>query len=133
MIYLDTSAFLKLVIAEEPRALELRTMLDDADKPLVSSVLLQVETRRVLQRAGPRRLPRADLLLDTVEQAEISSAVIESASRLPGPLLRSLDAIHLATALLLRSELDVLVSYDDRLLEAAAENSLAIASPGLDR
>ncbi|MDN5917479.1 MAG: type II toxin-antitoxin system VapC family toxin [Pseudonocardia sp.] len=133
MIYIDTSAFVKLVVDEEPWTPELRTMLDDADAPLVSSVLLQVETRRALQRVSPQRLPRADLLLDTVEQAEISSAIIGSASRLPGPALRSLDAIHLATALLLRSELDVLISYDDRLLEAAVEHSLSVVSPGLDR
>lgn len=133
MIYLDTSAFLKLVVDDEPWTSELRTMLDDADAPLASRVLLQVETRRALQRVNPRQLPRADLLLDTVEQAEISSAVIESASRLPGPALRSLDAIHLATALLFRSELDVLVSYDDRLLDAAAEHSLTVAAPGRGR
>lgn len=133
MIYLDTSAFLKLVVAEEPWSHELRTVLDDAGTPLVSSVLLQVETRRALQRVSPQRIPHADLLLDTVEQAEISSAVVESAGRLPGPTLRSFDAIHLATALLLRSELALLVSYDDRLLEAAAERGLATASPGRGR
>jgi predicted nucleic acid-binding protein len=68
-------------------------------------------------------------MLDSVTQLEISDAIIETASRLPDPMLRSLDAIHLATALLIRDDLDVLVSYDDRLLAAASAHGLPTAKP----
>jgi predicted nucleic acid-binding protein len=55
--------------------------------------------------------------------------VVEAASRLPDPMLRTLDAIHLATALMIREDLDVLLTYDDRMLTAAATHGLPTASP----
>lgn len=55
--------------------------------------------------------------------------ILESASRLPDPLLRSLDAIHLATALTVRPEVDTLLSYDERLLAAASAHGLPTAAP----
>ena len=68
-------------------------------------------------------------MLDRVTQVDISSAVIEAASRLPDPMLCSLDAIHLATALLISEDIDTLVSYGDRLLAAAAGHGVPTASP----
>jgi len=110
LIYLDTSAFLKTVF-EEPESGALQAYLDGhPDAPLVSSSLLVVEARRVEQRA-------------------ISAAVIESAGRLPDPHLRSPDAIHLATALLIRNDVDVVLTYDTRLREAADSHGLATAAP----
>jgi uncharacterized protein len=88
-----------------------------------------VEARRATMRSNPARLPRIDILLTTVTQIEISAAIIESAGRLPGPMLRSLDAIHLATALLVREETSVLLSYDERLLDAAAAHGVPAAAP----
>lgn len=70
-----------------------------------------------------------DVLLTTIGRVEISDPVIESAGRLPDPLLRSLDAIHLATALLIRDDVDVLVSYDQRLLDAAQAHGIPTAAP----
>ena len=55
--------------------------------------------------------------------------VLESASRLPDPMLRTLDAIHVATALLIRDDLDVLVTYDQRMLAAAAAHGVPTAAP----
>jgi uncharacterized protein len=86
----------------------------------VSSALVTVEARR---------LPRTDLLLSDVTQVEMSAAVPESASRLPDPMLRSLDAIHLATALSIRNDLDVMLSYDQRLPAAAASHGIPTAAP----
>lgn len=60
---------------------------------------------------------------------EMSSAVVEAASRLPDPALRSLDAIHLATALLVREDVEALMTYDDRLAAAAAAHGLAVTAP----
>ena len=105
MIYLDTSAFVKL-IQGEPETPALQAFLTDhAGSPLVSSALLVVETRRAVLRQAPGQLARADLLLTRIDQVDITSAVLEAASRLPDPSLRSLDAIHLATALQLGQDL----------------------------
>jgi predicted nucleic acid-binding protein len=96
---------------------------------MVSSELLLVEARRGTARPAPARLPRLDLLLGRVELIQMSSAVLESASRLPDPMLRTLDAIHVATALSVRSDVTALLSYDQRLLDVAATHGLPIATP----
>jgi uncharacterized protein len=130
LIYVDTSALLKLVKADEDEGPALRAYLADATEPrLVSSTLLAVEARRGMLRARPDGLPKVDLLLADVAQIGISDAVTECAGRLPDPMLRSLDAIHLATVLLVRDDVDVLLSYDDRLVAAAKAHGIPTASP----
>lgn len=132
MIYVDTSALLKLVKGEETGGPALRAYLSSFGSPhLVSSTLLAVEARRGILRNCPEALPRVDLLLSDVELLEMSAAIVESASRLPDPMLRSLDAIHLATALLLREELTAVLTYDDRLASAATSHGLTVESPGV--
>lgn len=129
MIYLDTSAFLKTVL-DEAESLALQSYLDNhPEGGLVSSSLLAVEARRSVLRHRPARLPRTDIILGQIEQLAISDAVIESAGRLPDPMLRSLDAIHLATALLIRDDVEALLTYDTRLREAAEAHGLATAAP----
>jgi predicted nucleic acid-binding protein len=61
----------------------------------------------------------------------VTRAVLESASRLPDPAARSLDAIHLATALQLRQDLDAMVTYDERLASAAGRQQLPVVVPGV--
>lgn len=129
MIYVDTSALIKLIKDDEPEGAALEQYLDEADADLVSSVLVAVETRRAVLRQRPNGVPQADLLLSRVLTLDIEAAVIEKASRLPDPLLRSLDAIHLATALLIREDVEALLTYDDRLAEAARAHGLAVVSP----
>jgi hypothetical protein len=129
LIYLDTSAFLKTVF-DEPESQAVRTYLRTVGSPrFVSSTLLAVEARRGALRADPRRVPRVDLALLRVAQIEMDAPVLEMASRLPDPMLRSLDAIHLATALLIMSDVEALMSYDQRMLAAAAAHGLPTASP----
>jgi predicted nucleic acid-binding protein len=127
LIYIDTSALLKLIF-DEAGSVALETYLPDGAE-LISSKLLQVEARRGTLRRAAGRLPRLDVLLSEIETVAISDVVIESAGRLPDPMLRSLDAIHLATALLIREDVDVLLSYDDRLTAAAAAHGIKTASP----
>jgi uncharacterized protein len=127
LIYLDTSALLKLIFPE--KGSEAVVAAVDGDVEMVSSELLLVEARRGTARRAPARLPRLDVLLGRVELIQMSSALLESASRLPDPLLRSLDAIHVATALSIRTEVDVLLSYDERLIAAAAAHGLPTAAP----
>jgi predicted nucleic acid-binding protein len=128
LIYVDTSAALKLVWPERESAAVAALLNGRTD--LISSALLAAEARRGAIRNDARALPRVDLMLSQVKLVAVSDAVIESASRLPDPMLRSLDAIHLATAQLIRDDIDALLSYDDRLLAAAAALSIPTASPG---
>jgi uncharacterized protein len=132
LIYLDTSALLKLVKDDEAEGPALRAHLEGtAEAGLVSSTLLAVEARRGMLRIRPDGLPKVDLILSEVAQIGISDAVIESASGLPDPLLRSLDAIHLATALLIRDDIETVLTYDARLRVAAEAHGLPTAAPGL--
>jgi uncharacterized protein len=128
MIYLDSSAAVKLVHAEaESQAL--RDWLDArADAPWVSSVLLEIETYRALARHAPAALPRLSGVLDVIDLIGLD-ADIRSGAREVGPVtVRSLDAIHLATALQIPG-LAAFVAYDARLAEAAAAAGLPVAAP----
>ncbi|MFP5022603.1 type II toxin-antitoxin system VapC family toxin [Pseudonocardia phyllosphaerae] len=128
MIYVDTSAFLKTAWAENGSA-ELREYAGHRED-LVASRLLELEARRGALRVDPSAVPRIDLLLARYTLIGVSDAVVETASRLPSPYLRSLDAVHLATALLLGDELDALLTYDDRLADAARSHGITVVSPG---
>ena len=126
----EPESIIKLV-RDEPESAALRMHLERRGRPeFISSVLLTVEARRAALRTNPRRLPRVDAMLTAIAQVDVSAAVIDAASRLPVPSLRSLDAIHLATALLLRDELDVLLTYDENLAGAARAHDIPVAAPG---
>jgi predicted nucleic acid-binding protein len=84
---------------------------------------------RVVRRAVPDRVLQAREVLDAVTLVQVTSAVFESAGRLDPVELRSLDAIHLAAALDLGDDLDGLVTYDDRLADAAVSNGVAVVAP----
>ena len=120
----------KTKILDEAESVALLSYLDShPEGGLVSSSLLAVEARRGVLRHRPTRLPLVDVLLGQIAQLAISDAVIESAGRLPDPMLRTLDAIHLSTALLIRQDVEVLLTYDVRLREAAESHGLATAAP----
>jgi uncharacterized protein len=129
VIYLDTSALLKLVWVED-QSRALRAFLDaQGNEPSVSSRILTIETRRAVRRAAPDLMPRADLLLTQVGQVGLSHAVVESASRLPDLALRSLHAIHVATALVLGEEVSAFATYDKSLFTAAQALRLPVVAP----
>jgi predicted nucleic acid-binding protein len=129
VIYLDTSAFVKLIRGERETPALQAFLRDRPAGPLVSSALLVLETRRAILREAPDQLARADLLLTRIDQVEVTRSVLEAASRLPDPALRSLDAIHLATALQLEGDLEAVVTYDGRLAAAAARQKLPVVAP----
>ena len=132
MIYLDTSAFVKLVWRERETPALQGFLRERPGAMPVSSALLVVETRRAILPEDPGQLPRADLLLTRVGQVGVTRSVIEAASRLPDPALRPLDAVHLATALQLDPDLDALVTYDSRLAAAAGRQHLPVVTPARD-
>ncbi|MBV8932297.1 MAG: type II toxin-antitoxin system VapC family toxin [Kutzneria sp.] len=127
MIYLDSCAVIKLLVPE-PESAALGMWLSQAAEPLVSSELLQVEVHRTLIRLGAAEQLHAitDELLASITALPLAR-VLASASRLPNPSLRSLDALHLATALSIKSTR--FVTYDERLAAAATEAGLAVVGP----
>jgi len=128
LCYLDTSAFVKLLTAEaESEAL--RRFLR-AQPTQVSSTLLDVEAHRVAARLGTVAAARTAQLLAGIALTPITPEVRSLARTIPPLSLRSLDAIHLATAVALGPDLGVFVAYDRRLLDAAADAGLTVASPG---
>jgi predicted nucleic acid-binding protein len=131
VIYLDAAAVVKLVRVESESA-ELLAWLDErTEMPFVSSALVEVEVPRALRRADPSALPAVPATMARLYRLEIDDTVRATAAAFADPTLRSLDAIHLATALLVRSELEAFVTYDDRLLAAAEQTGLPTASPRL--
>ena len=129
MIYFDTSALTKLVV-KEPESDALVTWLDQRlDLPKGSSMLCRTELPRAVRMGGDIAYLRAQLILGDLLQIPLTPDLLDAAGSLPGPL-RSLDAIHLATALRLRDSLHWLVAYDQRLLDAAQQAGLPTASPG---
>ncbi|MFC1429591.1 type II toxin-antitoxin system VapC family toxin [Streptacidiphilus sp. N1-3] len=131
MIYLDSCALLKL-LSPEAETPALRSFLRSrAAEGHASSALAETEVGRVLVRrgAGQDLLESAEDLLSRILRIRITDPVLRAAGRLPVPHLRSLDAIHLASAEFLEQALTAFVSYDKRLLAAAAERGLPIESP----
>jgi predicted nucleic acid-binding protein len=128
MIYLDTSAALKLVVPEaETSALEF-WIAERAGLPRVSSRLLRIEMLRAVARSAPHRMNRAQVILAAVTQLSIDD-IAPTAEIIGDPALRSLDAIHLATAHALRSDLTAFVCYDKRLCDSAQASGLPVESP----
>lgn len=126
--YLDTSALVKLVVTE-PETAALRAWLSERDRLPTAADLVRTELLRVVRRAAPDRLLQARAVLDSITLTEVTTSLFEQAGRLDPTALRSLDAIHLAAALDLGDDLDALVTYDDRLAEAAQLNGIPVTAP----
>lgn len=128
MIYLDTSAAIKLVLPEaETPELEL-WIAEHAATARVSSRLLRIEMLRSVARHAPERMGRANVVLSSVVLVNMDD--IASTAEIIGDRgLRSLDAIHLATAHELRAELTAFVCYDKRLIDSARALGLPTESP----
>lgn len=124
---MDTSALAKLVRPEaETRAL--RRWL--GPKRWIISDLQRTELRRAAWRAGGRALLRAERLLAESDVVRVDADVFDRAGRMEPATLRSLDAIHLAAAMTLGSDLAGIVAYDERLLRSATAAGIQVASPG---
>ncbi len=129
MIYLDSAAVVKLVRSEPGTTALVAWLNARVGVPLLSSVLVEVEVPRALRRSAPAALPAVPATLARLYRLEIDATVRAAAGSLPDPNLRSLDAIHLATAVRIGAPLQALVTYDARLLGAAQQAGLPVASP----
>lgn len=133
MIYLDTSALMKLVRVE-PESTQLADWLDErSELRWITSTLAEVELPRALIRAGqPAVLAAVPAVLARLDRFEMDSVVRATAAAFQDPTLRSLDAIHLATADVAASvtALAAFVTYDNRLADAARGLSMPTVAPG---
>ena len=129
MIYLDSAAVVKLVHAE-PESAALRRWLDErAEIQWISSVLTEIESFRALARYAPEAASRLPNVLDHIDLIDLDQGIRMLAQAVMPPTVRSLDAIHLGTALRSCSSLTSFVTYDKRLIDAAQAAGLPIDSP----
>lgn len=126
--YLDSSAIVKLAV-REPESLALRRYLRRR-QPLVSSALARTEVLRALLAAGDEALARGRQVLQRIDLVRVNDPILSAAGVLQPPGLRSLDAIHLATAQYLGEELAAVVTYDDRMANAAKGLGYRVVQPG---
>ena len=125
--YVDSSAIVKLAV-REPESLALRRYLR-RKQPLMSSALARTEVLRALLPAGDEAVARGRSVLQRLDLIRVNDHILNAAGVLQPLELRSLDAIHLATAHQLGDELSALVTYDDRMVTAARQLGYRIVQP----
>lgn len=127
MTYVDSSAIVKLAVAE-PESAALRQYLSRR-RPLVSSTLAQTEVARALMPSGPEAVARGEFVLRRIQLLRVNDRVLTEAGQMTPTELRSLDAIHLASARQLGASVRQIVTYDERMAEAAKACGWAVSSP----
>jgi uncharacterized protein len=127
LTYVDSSAIVKLAVAE-PESAALRRHLSRR-RPLVSSALARTEVARALMPSGPEAAARGELVLRRIQLVRVNTRVLSEAGRMTPMELRSLDAIHLASARQLGSSVRQIVTYDERMADAAKACGWAVSSP----
>ena len=130
MIYLDSSALVKLALAEPESAALARWLADRAGQPLVSSALYRAEVPRAVWTTEPGALPRSYRLLKRIARVTLTAEVLDNSATLPPQGLSAAQAIHLASALAVKRDLTAFVAYDERLLVAAKDAGLPVVAPG---
>ncbi|HUB75539.1 MAG TPA: type II toxin-antitoxin system VapC family toxin [Solirubrobacteraceae bacterium] len=127
LTYVDSSALVKLAVAE-PESAALRRHLSRR-QPLASSALSRTELARALLALGPEAVARGEAVLRRVQLLRVSDSVLRDAGALRPAELRSLDAIHLASARALGPAVRQIVTYDERMAAAASASGWSVASP----
>lgn len=125
--YLDSSAIVKLAVRED-ESVALRRYLRRR-RPLVSSSLVRTEVLRALLPGGDDAVAAGRKVLTRLDLIRISTGVLDDAAVLQPADLRSLDAIHIATARRLGRDLGTIVTYDERMAEAASDLGHHVAAP----
>ena len=127
LTYLDSSALVKLVV-REPETAPLRAFLEE--HPFrVTSRIAQVDVVRAVACARPSAVPAAQALLRRIGLIELEAGVLRAAGHVEPAELRTLDAVHVASAVSLADELDVAVAYDARLASAMTTAGIEVVSP----
>jgi len=123
----DASALVKLAVRE--RESDAARLYLSGEVAVVASRVALIEATRAVRRSDTDGTPAWDDVIANLSIRELEKSIADSAARLNPQELRTLDAIHLATALELRTELDAFVTYDQRLAEAARAHRLPVVSP----
>jgi uncharacterized protein len=129
VIYLDSSALVKLALTEPESAALAAWLTERAGQPLVSSALHRAEVPRAVWRAEPGALPRSYRLIRRIARVALTADVLDNSATVPPQALGPAQAIHLASALALKRDLTAFVAYDEPLLAAARDAGLPVASP----
>ena len=127
LTYVDSSAIVKLAVAE-PESRALRRHLARR-QPLVSSALARTEVARALMPSGDGAVARGEDVLRRIQLLRVNDRVLREAGRMEPADLRSLDAIHLASAQLIGSSIRQIVTYDERMAAAAQASGWIVAAP----
>jgi predicted nucleic acid-binding protein len=127
-LYLDASALVKLVLEERETA-ALRRFLAAGDQPQVTSLVAAVEVSRAAKRSPDVEPLLFQRVLSAVSYLRLDDAIAHRAADIQPSGLRSLDAIHLASALALGPELEAFVTYDGRLADVARVHGLPVVAP----
>lgn len=130
MIYLDSSAILKLVRAEAESAALGDWLAGRSKTRVLTSELGRVEVLRAARRVGEAVVAEAHTVIGDIDLIPLDRRVQDLACEFGTPMLRTLDALHLASALLVREELTDFVAYDRRLSAVAEAAGLPVATPG---
>lgn len=130
MIYLDSSAVLKLLFEESESNVLAAWLGERPSIATVSSELTKLEVIRAARRLDPDIVPVSRALVAQLDFLPLRRDVIDEAVEVGEPTLRSLDAIHLASALSIRTELTTFLAYDHRLVAAAHSAGLHVSQPG---
>ena len=129
-LYLDSSALVKLVKLEPESAALRRFLRRHKADGRVTSALAQVEVVRAVSAGGPAAVAHARRQLARVDRVNIDRVLLDGAAALaPGTMLRSLDAIHLASASSIGADLRAVITYDRRMADAAIALSLVVEAP----
>lgn len=127
--YLDASALIKLVV-EEPESRALRQYLDSLrGDTLFTAALTRTELIRAARRIDPHAVTVARRLLGGLATVSLTTAILDAAANLEPPLLRSLDAIHLAAAQCAGSDLRAVLTYDARMSDGAKSLAIPVVAP----
>ena len=127
MVYLDSSALVKLVVAEVESPALRRYLRSQPQR--ASCALARVEVIRAVRPHGGKAVGRARRLLRRLDLVLLDDELLDAAGALDAGILRSLDAIHLAAAEALADDLIAIVTYDDRMTAAATLVGLPVAAP----
>jgi uncharacterized protein len=126
--YLDSTALVKTII-QEPESRSLMRWLGGKNE-LVTCELVRVEAVRAVRVSDPHAVPRARQVIATLTLIRLDDGLYDAAAELHPPSLRSLDAVHLAAALSIGTDLAGVVTYDSRMAEAAGVLDLHVEAPG---
>ena len=119
---------MKLIVDEAESPALLRYLQNHAS--LISSAIARVELVRAARVRGMLNVARARELLDNLRLLSPSESLLDLAANVLPATLRSLDAIHVASAITVRDEIQAVVTYDLRMITALNEIGIPVESPG---